>query len=62
MLKDKYKKAENALFGMLGPLVSVGGFPIEKKKNLCQGPSNEHSYQIWFQLAKSLQRRRLKFT
>jgi hypothetical protein len=31
MLKDKYKKAENALFGMLGPLVSVGGFPIEKK-------------------------------
>ena len=33
--------------------------PIDKIK-LIRDPSNEHSYQVWFQLGQWLQRRRLK--
>ena len=32
----------------------------QKNHKLCRDPSNEHSYQVWFQLAKWFQRRRLK--
>ena len=46
----------HALFDTFGPLVSFMYFWSTKKK-LCRGPSNEHSYQVWFQLAQWFQRR-----
>ena len=34
------------------------GFPIGiKKRKLCRGPSNDHSWAVWFQLSKWFQRR-----
>ena len=34
------------------------GFPIGiKKQKLCRGPSNDHSWAVWFQLSKWFQRR-----
>jgi hypothetical protein len=36
------------------------GFPIDiKKLKICRGPSNDHSWAVWFQLSKWFQRRRL---
>ena len=32
-------------------LFFCGGFPTNKKYKLCRGPSNQHYYQVWFQLA-----------
>jgi hypothetical protein len=32
----------------------------QKNIKLCMGPFNEHSYQVWLQLAEWFQRRRLK--
>ena len=29
----------------------------QKKKNICRGPSNYHSYKVWFQLTKLFQRK-----
>jgi hypothetical protein len=34
------------------------GFPIDIKKHIfCRGPSNDHSWAVWFQLSKWFQRR-----
>jgi hypothetical protein len=34
------------------------GFPIDiKKHKFCRGPSNDHSWAVWFQLSKWFQRR-----
>jgi hypothetical protein len=34
------------------------GFPIGiKKQKLCRGPSNDHSWAVWFQLSRWFQRR-----
>ena len=32
----------------------------QKTHTFCRGPSNEHSYPVWFQLVQWFQRRRLK--
>jgi hypothetical protein len=45
--------------------MSCGGghleFPIGiKKQKLCRGPSNDHSWAVWFQLSKWFQRSVLK--
>jgi hypothetical protein len=34
------------------------GFPTGiKKQKICRGPSNDHSWAVWFQLSKWFQRR-----
>jgi hypothetical protein len=43
-------------------VMSCGGVHLEfsigiKKQKLCRGPSNDHSWAVWFQLSKWFQRR-----
>jgi len=44
----------------LGLLSLLCTFDQQQKHKLCREPSNEHHYQVWFQLALSFQRKRLK--
>jgi hypothetical protein len=53
----KFKMAATA-----GLSLSLGGGHLEfsigiKKQKLCRGPSNDHSWAVWFQLSKWFQRR-----
>jgi hypothetical protein len=39
-------------------VVAILDFRSHKKHTLCRGPSNDHSWAVWFQLSKWFQRRK----
>jgi hypothetical protein len=62
----KFKMAATAGLSLtldpMGKMLSCGGghlgFPIGiKKQKNCRGPSNDHSWAVWFQLSKWFHRR-----
>jgi hypothetical protein len=58
----KFKMAATAGLSLtldpMGGMFQNLGFPIGiKKQKICRGPSNDHSWAVWFQLSKWFQRR-----
>ena len=57
VVSQKKKKPDNPLLKTFGPHVLFVYFRSTKKHTFFKELSNEHSYQVWFQLAQWFQRR-----